>query len=666
MNNQTEQMNALVRELNRYSHEYYVLDNPTVSDAIYDQKYDLLAALEKETGIILKGSPTQRVGDRILPGFKKVQHKSPLWSLDKAQSLEELESFWKSVEKSWESFRETNPAAKRPTFVVMEKLDGLTLNTTYDTSGELSLSATRGTGEIGEDVTEQSRTVVNLPQALDYSNRLAIHGEAIMTKKAFAEYNTTAKEPLKNLRNGAAGAIRNLNIAESRKRKLSAMFYDITDTVENFETLSDKLFFMESQGIPTVNYSVCSSFENIVEEVRKIQEARASLQYDIDGVVIKVNELDLAEFMGYTSKFPRFGIAYKFEAEETTTTLLEVEWAVGRTGRINPKAILSPVDLGGVTVQRATLNNMDDIAKKGVRLGSEVIIRRSNDVIPEITGTIENLDQPDNTSPIEALENCPACNHPLIQDGAFLYCENTLGCQPQLVKAVVHFCQREALNIEGFSIKTAEQFVEKGIIDDMSDLYHLEMKKDDILSLPKFGQKKYDNLLNSVESAKTTTLPRFIYGLGIKNVGLSTAKDLSAHFHTLDAIRQASVEELLAVPDVGSIVAEHIHHWFHSNNDALLERLLGIIQVEEVVEAEVTVSPFTDKTVVVTGTMNRFSRKEIKDYLESMGAKVSGSVSKKTDYLVHGENAGSKLAKAQDLGVSILTEAEFEDLMQLQ
>lgn len=654
------EMTEMVRKLNGYANEYYVLDSPSVSDAIYDKFYDKLVALEAKTGIVLPGSPTQRVGDRILKGFNKITHKRPLWSLNKAQSYGELKTFLNGVERAWQEYKVENPDASELEYIVMEKLDGLTLNTTYE-KGELKQSATRGTGEIGEDVTEQSKTISNLTHTLSVQEDLAIHGEVIMTKKAFADYNAHAVEPLKNLRNGAAGAIRTLNLAETRKRKLSVLFYDITDASNSFVRLSDKLDYLNAIGIPTVKHTVTGSFDKIVESIEQIEKDRGSLQYDIDGVVIKVNDLAFSEYMGYTSKYPKFGMAYKFEAEESTTTLIEVEWTIGRTGRVNPVAILEPIELGGTTVKRATLNNMDDIAKKGVRVGSEVIIRRSNDVIPEITGTIE--DKTDSTMEIVAPAVCPACGHPLVQIGSFLFCENNLGCRPQLTKSIVHFCKRETMNVEGFSDKTAEQFIEAGIIETVADLYELESKKDKILSLPKFGERKYIKLIQNLEASKQMTLPRFIYALALPNVGLSTAKELALQFKTLSAIREASIDELLAIPDVGSVVARDIHLWFHSDNDALLDRLLSYITLEEVKDKMITESPFTGKTVVVTGTMVDYKRKDIKDYLEGLGAKVSGSVSKKTDYVVYGAEAGSKLDKAIQLGVATVDEMQFKEMV---
>lgn len=651
-----KRMEDLVGELNKYSHEYYVLDKPTISDAIFDNKYDELVHLERESGVILPGSPTQRVGDVILPGFKKVEHRRPLLSLNKAQTNEELEAFWNTLTKEWKDYTSTET---RPQVIVMEKLDGLTLNETFD-NGYLLVAATRGTGQVGEDVTEQARTIRNVPQSISNNSTFAIHGEVLMTRKAFNEYNQNAKEPLKNLRNGAAGALRNLDLSETRKRKLSALFYDITESEIEFETLEDKLNYMNTLGLPVVEYRMCDSLEDIKEKIKNIEENRKNLQYDIDGVVVKVNNISFAEHLGYTSKFPKSAIAWKFEAQESTTRLLGVEWTVGRTGRVNPVAILEPVEIGGTTIQRATLNNMDDIKKKGVEIGSEVIIRRSNDVIPEIMGTIDVIER---TEEISKPTHCPSCGGHLTEQGVFIVCTNTLGCQPQLAKAVVHFAGREAMDIVGLSDKTAEQFIQEGIIKDVSDLYELEQKKEDILRLPRFGEKKYTNLTKEIDASKSIEVNRFLYALGIQNIGRSASQDIMKHFKTFEDFCNATDDQLLQVPDVGLTMVSDIRHWFNtSENSELVERLLKHIYLIEESE-EVAVSPFTDKAVVITGTMKGFTRKEIKDYLESIGAKVRGSVSKNTDFLIAGEKAGSKLAKAEELSVTVLSEEEFGNII---
>ena len=386
-NEVTEKMESLISEINRLAYEYYTLDNPTASDKDYDKKYDELVKLEKETGIVLPYSPTQRVGDGVLPEFSKHTHKGRLWSLDKAQTLEELREWHNRNEKFLREYNSLNDdKLPKLSYIVTKKFDGLTLNCTYDEEGIMIKAATRGTGLIGEDITAQAKTIKTLPLRIDNDYIIEVHGEAIMTKKAFEQYNKNADTPLKNLRNGAAGALRNLNIKETARRNLSAFFYDVGYSEgAPFESYMDMLTFIKENEFPVDDYiKVCTNVEEIEEEIKYIEGLRSDLEYDIDGIVIAIDDMRTRELLGYTVKFPKWAIAFKFEAEEATTKLLEVEWNVGRSGRVSPTAILEPVELAGVTVKRATLNNMDDINRKGVKLGSRVFVRRSNDVIPEI------------------------------------------------------------------------------------------------------------------------------------------------------------------------------------------------------------------------------------------------------------------------------------------
>ena len=651
------QMEQLVDELNRYAFEYYSLDNPTVTDKEYDKKYDELKKLEQELGTILPYSPTQRVGDIVLDGFTKYTHKGRLWSLDKAQSIEEVKE-WHN--RNVKFVKENNLPELR--YVITKKFDGLTINLTYDENGILVTAATRGTGEIGETVTAQVKTINSIPLKVKSNDLFEVHGEAIMTQEAFDEYNKNADTPLKNLRNGAAGALRNLNVRETAKRKLSAFFYDVGyKEGTGFETYEEMLNFIKELGLPMDDYvKYCTTIEEIQKEIDYINGIRFTLNYDIDGVVIAIDDIKTRELLGYTVKFPKWAIAYKFEAQEATTKLLDVEWNVGRSGRVGPTAILEPVELAGVTVKRATLNNMDDITRKGVKIGADVFVRRSNDVIPEIMGVVESTIE--GATDIKVPEVCPACGSHLVQDGVHYFCENTLSCKPQMVKSIVHFGSREAMNIAGFSEKTAEQLFEKLDIKSISELYKL--KKSDLMNLEKFGDKKTQNLLDAIENSKNCELYRFIYALGIPNVGVKTAKDLVKRFKSLDGLKNAKFEELVEVQDVGDVVAQCVIEFFNqekviSTIDELLE--LGVNPTFE--EVEIKESIFDGKTVVVTGTLQNYSRSSIKEKLEGLGAKVSGSVSKKTDYVLAGEEAGSKLTKARELGIKVLSEGEFEELL---
>ena len=653
----------LVEELNKYAYEYYVLGNSSVTDKDYDKKYYELVDLEKETGYKLPYSPTQRVGDVILPEFKKYTHKARLWSLDKAQTLEEIREWHNRNVKFLEEYNRTSDEELPPLkYILTKKFDGLTINLSYDENGVLVTGATRGTGAIGEDVTAQVKTIKSIPLKIDCHDFLEIHGEAIMTTEAFEKYNSEAETPLKNLRNGAAGALRNLNVAETAKRNLSAFFYDVGyKEGAPFKTYMEMLNFIKTKGFPMDDYiRECKTLDEIQKEIDYIRDIRFDLNYDIDGLVIAIDDIRTRELLGYTVKFPKWAIAYKFEAQEATTKLLDVEWNVGRSGRVSPTAILEPVELAGVTVKRATLNNMDDIARKGVRLGAEVFVRRSNDVIPEIMGVVpESLE---GTKEIEEPKVCPACGAHLVHEGVHIYCENTLGCKPQMVKTIVHFAGREAMNIAGFSEKTAEQLFEKLDIRDISDLYKLEYEK--LLDLDKFGPKKAQNLLDAIEKSKDCTLEAFLYSLGIPNVGVKTAKDLVKRFEYLENLEKATFEELVSVQDVGDIVARSIIEFFKEERTLkVINELLSLGVNPHYEKKEVLESPFMGKTVVVTGTLENYSRTSIKEKLESLGAKVSGSVSKKTDFVIAGEAAGSKYDKAKSLGVTILSEEEFENMI---
>ncbi|MDU1005687.1 NAD-dependent DNA ligase LigA [Clostridium butyricum] len=657
-----EKIKELVEQLNNYSYKYYVLDDPSVTDKEYDKIYDELKKLEEETGFVLPYSPTLRVGDIVLDGFEKYTHKAKLWSLDKAQSIEEIIDWHNRNVKFVNDMRLKGEDLPDLKYVLTKKFDGLTINLTYNEEGVMEIAATRGTGNIGENVTAQVKTIKSIPLKIENNHILEVHGEAVMTQEAFDKYNESAQVPLKNLRNGAAGALRNLNVKETARRNLSAFFYDIGYKEGSpFKTYLEMLNFIKEKGLPMDDYmKVCTTIDEIQEQIDYINSIRFDLNYDIDGLVVAIDDMRTRELMGYTVKFPKWAIAYKFEAQEATTKLLGVEWNVGRSGRLAPTAILEPVELAGVTVKRATLNNMDDIARKGVKIGADVFVRRSNDVIPEIMGIVpETLDGAEDIKPPK---ECPACGSHIILDGAHYFCENTLSCKPQMVKSIVHYACREAMNIAGFSERTAEQLFEKLNIKSISDLYKL--KEEELIDLEKFGPKKAQNLLEAIENSKECELHAFIYALGIPNVGVKTAKDLVSRFKSIEGLKNATFEELVSVPDVGDIVAQDVMSFFKEEKvletiDELLE--LGVNPKFE--EVEVTENPFMGKTVVATGSLQNYSRSEIKEKLESLGAKVAGSVSKKTDYVIAGEAAGSKLTKAQELGVKVLSEEEFEEIL---
>lgn len=664
MNNKINRMKELVQELNQHSYNYYVLDNPTISDKEYDRKYDELLALEQETNHIEENSPTQRIGDAILEGFRKVSHKNKLWSLDKSQSKEELRKFYDDVVKFCKVNKLPNPK-----FIVTKKYDGLSIKSEYDEQGILKQSSSRGTGEIGEDLTTQSKTIVNLPHKINYNHPIHVHGEALMTKRSFNDYNKNAEIPLKNLRNGASGALRQLNIKECAKRKLSVFFYNVNYIEgKEFKTYSEQLEFIKECGLPTTEYKIYETFEEICNEIDNIKNQRPNLEYDIDGVVIAVDDIKTREMLGYTIKFPKYANAFKFEAEETTTTLLGVEWNVGRTGRVNPKAIVEPVELAGVEVKRATLNNIDDIKKKGVKIGSTVFIRRSNDVIPEIMGVTDETEGEEIIPPT----NCPSCGTKLVMDGAYLKCTNSLNCKPQSVKSIVHYCQREAMNIVGFSEQSAELFFEKGIIHSVLDLYNLEFKKNEIINLPKFGLKKYNNLIDSINKSKQCDLSAFIYGLGIDNCGKKTSKDLvkfasneymKSQYDVLSYIMTLDYEKLLKMPDCGEITAKSISDYFHNQDNLnMIGELLKHIEFNEIKlsNEETKQDILSGKTLYCTGTFECGKKNDLIKMVEDNGGTFAGGYAKSLSYLVIGKLKGSsKEAKAIKDGVTVLQEDEF-------
>ncbi|MCY7485311.1 NAD-dependent DNA ligase LigA [Paenibacillus alvei] len=655
-------MEQLVAELQRYNHYYYTLDNPVVSDKEYDKLYDDLVALEKETGIVLPDSPTQRVGGGLLKGFEPHRHLSRLWSLDKAQDEEDLFAWNQRVMKLIQDYNAKHPDEEPlpdPSYVVELKFDGLTLNLTY-TDGLLVQASTRGNGVIGEGILPQVKTIRSVPLSIPFQEgTIEVQGEGIMNLSVLEAYNETAAEPLKNARNAAAGALRNLNPQVTAQRKLSAFFYNVgyADGVA-FNNHQEMMQFLKDNHFkvnPYVTYF--DTIEQVREELHQIQEQRQSLDYLIDGAVIKLTDMRTREVLGYTDKFPRWAVAFKFEAEETTTVLESVSWEVGRTGKITPVARVEAVELAGVTVQNCTLNNIGDIERKNLKhaLGARVFIRRSNDVIPEILGRV-----PDEEGGEEIVypTECPSCGYTLEMRGAHLFCNNKLNCKPQIVARLAHFASRDAMDIETFSVMTAEQLHDELNVHEPSDLYALTLEQ--LMGLNRFGEKKASNLLAALEKSKTRDLPAFLFALGIPNTGKTTTKALAEHFGTLENIMQASEEELVAIQDVGAIVADSIVTYFADPiNRASIDRMLELGVKPQTVEqpAEVnTDSIFYGKTVVLTGSLQLLTRDEATAKLEACGAKVTGSVSKKTDLVIAGEKAGSKLAKAEQLGIPVITD----------
>ncbi|OLS03132.1 NAD-dependent DNA ligase LigA [Tissierella creatinophila] len=656
-----KRIEELIKIIDDLNYHYYTMDNPKLSDKEYDALYDELVNLEEETGIKKDYSPTSRVGGFILDRFEKHIHLGRLWSLDKSQSIGELEAWDTRIRRLIEDYNSKGEEKlPEPTYIVEYKFDGLTINLTYN-DGKLVQGATRGNGTVGEGIIEQLKTIKSIPLQIDFKGLIEIQGEGLMPLSALEKYNKTAIEPLKNARNAAAGALRNLDTKVTSSRNLTGYFYNIGYIEgKRFKTHLETLEFLRENKLPVFPYfKIFTNIFEIEKEIDIIKTKRHDLDILTDGLVIKINDIRTREVLGFTNKFPRWAIAYKFEAEETSTRLLSVEWNVGRSAKVTPSAILEPVDIGGVRVSRATLNNYDDIERKGVRLNSKVLIRRSNDVIPEILGTLPTDEE---TFEIELPKDCPACGSELIKDGVHIFCPNSLSCKPQLVKRLVHFASRNAMDIEGFNEKTAQKLLEELDIRDLPEIY--EIKYDDLIHLEGFKEKKSNNLLQAIEKSKDVSLASFIYALGINNVGIKTATDLADSFKSLDNIKEAQFDELINVGDIGPIIAKNIIEFFHDEKilnalDKLLEE--GVVPHHEDLEKKESI--FTDKTVVITGTIEDLSRTDIKNKIETMGGKVTGSVSKKTDFVIVGENPGSKYEKARELGIEIIDENRLKNML---
>ena len=649
MDNRQTQITAL---LNHYAYRYYVLDDPAVSDKEYDELYDELLKLEAESGEVLPDSPTRKVGGALVAGFRPHTHLNRLYSLDKCRAKEEFFAWRDRVVKIW---------GREPELTVEHKLDGLTIVATYE-NGAYKCAATRGNGVMGEEVTVQAAQARGLKRSIPYRGTLEIQGEGIMRVSAFNKYNKTAAEPLKNPRNGVAGAIRTLDPNISASRNIDIVFYNVNyikpDELlplermgADFYTQAGMLDFIKGLGSVTGAYGVFKDAESAWEYIEKFD--KSGLDYVIDGLVVKVNDLKARDALGFTDKFPRWAIAYKFEAEETTTTVRDVVWQVGRTGKLTPLALLEPVELAGATVSRATLNNRGDIERKGVKLNCRVFIRRSNDVIPEITGA---ADYPDNCADVPVPDKCPECGADVIEDGAHLFCPEAKSCKPQILGRIEHFCGKDCMDIEGISERTISQMHSVLNVQTVADLYRLAPA--DLARLDNFKDKKTANFFSQLEKSKSCTLAAFIHSLGIDNVGKKTAKDFAAYFKTFDAFMNSDRETLLAVNDVGGVIADCVAEYFaNPENREIIDAVFkaGVNPVG----GKPAEGVFKGMTVVLTGGLSSLSRKEAEKLIESAGGYVASSVGKATSLVVAGEGAGSKLAAANKLGVKVIDEEEF-------
>lgn len=639
-----DRMHELVKILNQWAYEYYVLDNPSVPDREYDKLYDELQALERETGVRLPDSPTRRVGGEPIKAFARHAHIARLYSLDKAVTEDELSAFVTRV-------RKVDPAAE---FTVEYKFDGLTVCLTYE-NGAFVRATTRGNGTEGEDVTAQALTVRSFPLSIGYRGTLEVRGEAIIRLSVLAQYNREhPDEPLKNARNAAAGAIRNLDPKVTALRRPEILFYDVNYMSENpVSSQEEAIAFLQREGFKTYPYIVkCASLEEIQGAIDEIEVRRKQIDVLTDGAVVKVNSEAVRAEMGYTDKFPRWAIAYKFEAEEAEATVEEVRWQVGRTGKLTPLAIITPVELAGATVRRATLNNFGDLTRKDVKVGSRVLVRRSNEVIPEILGAVAHTE---GSLPVQKPAVCPACGAPVAEVGANLFCTN-VACPPRIVQKLTHYCSKNAADVEGMSEATLTLLFEKRGVKRFSDLYALTAESFE--GLEGFKEKKTGNLLSAIRESKHMPLERFLYAIGIDGIGRVAARDLAA-YGSVEAVAKLSYDELVSMENIGEVTANAVVNYFADAENAAELARLKEAGVSPVARERVREGKFAGEFVVLTGSLSAMSRPEAQKRIEAEGGTAQSSVTGKTTLVVAGESAGSKLKKAQEKGIRIINEAEF-------
>ncbi|MBQ6645804.1 MAG: NAD-dependent DNA ligase LigA [Clostridia bacterium] len=653
-------MRVLVDTLNRYGYEYYVLDRPTVADVEYDRLYDELVLLEKQTGVTLPDSPTRRVGGEPLKEFAPHTHLNRLLSMDKAQSTQAVLDWIDRAEKLRQEANAAGASLPPLSFYVEHKFDGLTLCLTYR-EGQLVQAATRGNGVTGEAILPQALTIHAIPLRIPYTGTLEVHGECYMRLSVLEKYNRTASEPLKNARNAAAGALRNLDPAVTAARKLDACFYDV-NYIEgrSFADQDEMTAFLRENGFPVSDTILpAANAQQVLQRISEIEEARGELDYLIDGAVVKICDYATRQALGNTEKFPRWAVAYKFEAEEVTTVLRKVTWEMGRTGKLTPLGHVDAVEIAGATVRKATLNNFSDIQRKRLKLGAKVWLRRSNEVIPEIMGRVDEF-LPGEEEIVKPA-TCPCCGSALEERGAFLYCPNATGCIDQIVMRVSHFAGREAMDIDAFSEKTARQLCLELNIHEPADLYELSMEK--LVALDRFGEKKAQNLLEEIEKSKSARLSNFIFALGIPNIGVKTARDLADRYGSAEALINAKHEELIQMNDIGDTVAASIVGFFKDERNLNHTKRLLALGVKPVWQISGEGGLLSGQTIVVTGTLIKYTRSQIEELIRQNGGKVASSVSAKTSFVLAGENAGSKLSKAQALGVRVISEDDFEKIL---
>ena len=656
-----ERVEEITKLLERYNYEYYVLDNPSVSDAEYDRLMQELIGLETLYPELLSPlSPSQRVGGQVQEEFKKVTHQRTMLSLANAFNEDDLLDFDRKIRDVI--------GEDKVTYMAEMKIDGLGMSLVYNK--KLLYAATRGDGTVGEDVTSNVITIKSIPSHIDLDGDFEIRGEVFMPKKSLQKLNEEREktgEPLfANARNAAAGSIRQLDSAIAASRGLDAFWYYFVNAKDfGVRYHSEALNMADRLGFKTnPERRLCHGIEEVIDYIKEYTEKRPSLAYDIDGVVIKVDDMSLYDKLGYTAKTPRWAIAYKFPPEEVVTKLTDIIFTVGRTGKITPNAVLEPVRVAGSTVQRATLHNEDFINEKGLMVGDYVVLRKAGDVIPEVVRPV--IERRDATqTPFVMITNCPECGMPLIRKDAMHFCVNP-SCPAKQIESIIHFASKDAMDIEGMGEKVVEQFFNQGFFTNIVEIYGLFEHRNEIISLDGWQSKSIDNLIESIEKSKGNSMEKLLFGLGIKEVGSKMAKTLSRIYGNLDSLAAVSEEELLEIPDVGPVLAKSLTHWFaDEKNKELIEQLrnAGLNFNYLGSTSKAANSYFSGKTVVLTGTLDSMGRKEATDILENLGAKVTGSVSKATDAVVAGHDAGSKLDKAQSLGITVLSESEFLELI---
>ena len=654
-----EEIFKLVALLNKYSYDYYVEDNPQISDTEYDTLYKQLEKLEQEyPEFILDNSPTQRVGDRVLDEFEKVIHKVPMLSLSNTFSIEDLRDFDSRISKlsSDDSIE----------YICELKIDGLAISINYE-NGKLVSAATRGDGMVGENVTENIKTVFSIPKTLKTKKSFEVRGEVYLPKKSFELLNKEREDNnevlFANPRNAAAGSLRQLDSKITAKRRLSAFIYSVVGD-ENINSQKMALTVAADLGLPVnPNFKLCKTIDEVVDYIMYWEEHKQDLPYEIDGIVIKVNSYSLQEEIGSTQKSPRWATAYKFPEEELATKLLDIELSVGRTGLITPVAVLEPISISGSTVSKASLHNKDIIDDLDIHIGDMVVVKKAGEIIPKVVRVVEEL-RLANSEKYVMPNICPSCESKTFtkEGDPFTRCLN-LDCPEQNIRKIIHFASREALNIEGLGDKVVATLYEKGIIKHTIDLFSLDRNK--LVELERMGDKSVDNLLNAIENSKQSSLDKVIFALGILNVGKKAGKILAEYYKNLTNFSKATVDELLELPDIGLITAESIVDYLsNDNNLRFINELIEIgMNPQYEIQDKNTDNIFSGKTIVLTGKLVELTRNEAKEYLEHFGAKVTGSVTSKTDYVIAGEKAGSKLAKAEQLGIQVLSEDEFIDIM---